>query len=295
MNNILTNNTTSEPNEKYKVIPILDSRLIVTTILDQKYNAKLVKCGDYVQIYVYEKCKKKYSKKDNNELELKKFKLSKMFNDDENVKNEPKLNDNIEQRNIIRSKLECQRIAKSNIDEWKTFITLTFKENIKDVAKANKRFRYFIDKIKRVKKDFKYIAIPEFQKRGATHYHLLTNIDINDTNLIYEQEDNKKFKHIKYWLDGFTKVDTLNGDTKKIIGYISKYMTKDIDNRLFNRHRYFYSRNLNMPSVSYINFDSTKDLDFFKKNIQDKDLIYQNDYTSPFDNNKVSFLEYLRH
>ena len=287
--------STNEPTGKDNVFPILDSRLIVTTILGQKYNAKVVKCGDYVQIYMYEKCKKKSSKKDTTELELRKLKLSKLFENEEDIKTEPKLVDDIEQRNIIRSKLECQRIAKSNIDEWKTFITLTFKENIKDVSKANKRFRYFIDKVQRIKKDFKYIAIPEFQKRGATHYHLLTNIDINDTNLIYEQEDNKKYKHIKYWLDGFTKVDTLNGDIKKIIGYISKYMTKDIDNRLFNRHRYFYSRNLNMPSVSYINFDSPKDLEFFKKNIQDKELIYQNEYISPFDNNTVSFLEYLRH
>ncbi len=70
-------------------------------------------------------------------------------------------------------------------------------------------------------------------------------------------------------------------------------MTKDIDNRLFNRHRYFYSRNLTMPSKNYISLDSQKEIDFYNKNIQDKELIYQNEYINPYDDSKVIFLEYL--
>ena len=223
----MVKNYDEEPQELTKeneAFPLLDSKLIVTTILENKYNIKLVNCGDYVQIYVYEKCKKKNLKNDDVELQLKKQKINKIIGEDftKKNKNESKLKDNIETKNIIRSKLECQRIAKANLNEWKTFITLTFKENVKDVQLANKRFRYFVDKIQRVKKDFKYIAIPEFQKRGATHYHLLTNIDIEDKSLIVEQDGKSKFKHVKYWHDGFNKVDYLKGDTKKIIGYISK-------------------------------------------------------------------------
>ena len=36
-------------------------------------------------------------------------------------------------------------------------------------------------------------------------------------------------------------------------------MTKDIDQKLFNRHRYFYSRNLITPSESYIDLDNPND------------------------------------
>ena len=187
--------------------------------------------------------------------------------------------------------MQCQRLAKANINDWKTFITLTFAKNITDIDSANKRFRYFIDKVQRIKKDLKYLCITEFQKRGAIHYHLLCNIDISDTSLIYRQEDNEKFLHIKYCLDGFTSVEPIANDTKKIIGYISKYMTKDIDNRLFNHRRYFYSRNLKKPLESYIDLDNIKESLFLQKIIQDKELIYQNDYINPYDNGKVTFLE----
>ena len=170
-------------------------------------------------------------------------------------------------------------------------ILLTFEENVIDIVKANKRFRYFIDKVKRVKKDFKYLCIPEFQKRGAVHYHLLTNVDINDKTLICEQIAHKKFYHIKYWNEGFTSVEVIKGDPKKIIGYIAKYMTKEIDNRLFNRHRYFYSKNLNLPSESFINLENEKEKDYYIKKIQDKELVYHNEYINSYDNSKVTFLE----
>lgn len=272
--------------------PLLDSKHIVTTT-KELYDIKLVDCDNYVLVYYYEGGKVRNTK-DNTDLILKKQKINSMFDSKNETKKIKKLDNNIEERSIIRSKLECQRLAKANINEWQTFITLTFEENITDLEYANKRFRYFIDKVKRVKKDFKYLGITEFQKRGATHYHLLTNIDINDNKLIYSQEDKVKYKHIKYWLDGFTSVEVLKNDPKKIIGYIAKYMTKDIDNRLFNRHRYFYSRNLNKPKVSYINLEETKQNDFYKNKIQDTTLIYQNEYINPYDNSKVTYLEFTK-
>lgn len=270
-------------NQNLNAFPILDSRLISPTFYKKPYNIKLVECGDYVQIYIYKNHKLKSNKVDDNDLNLKKFK---------NVSLDNKSNDNIENRNIIRSKLECQRLAKSNIQDWETFITLTFADNIQDVKSANKRFRYFIDKVRRIKKDFKYLCITEFQKRGAIHYHLLTNVNINDNTLLYVQDNNPKFKHIKYWNDGFTSIEEIKGDAKKIVGYIAKYMTKDIDNRLFSHHRYFYSKNIIKPIENYIDTNNEKELNFYIKKIQDKDLIYQNKYVSPYDNSEISFLEF---
>lgn len=69
-------------------------------------------------------------------------------------------------------------------------------------------------------------------------------------------------------------------------------MTKDIDNRLFNKHRYFYSKNLNKPKENYIDTDNEEEYNYYIKKIQDKDLIYQNQYVNPYDNTNVTFLEF---
>ena len=255
---------------------LLDSSLIVTTNNKELYNVKLVDCGEYIQVY-YLNDKKLISKKDNDELNLKKVNIKNDYKEDSNYSG-------VELKNIIRSKLECQRLAKCNASDWKTFITLTYEENITNIDEAKKDFRYFIDKVQRVYKELKYICIPEFQKRGAVHFHLLTNIDVNNKKLIFLQEDNKKFKHIKYWNKGFTKVDTLEKDIKKIVGYISKYMTKDIDNRLYNRHRYYYSRNLSKSIVNYLDLSDLKHLEYYTKILQNKKLIYENEYQNIYNN-----------
>lgn len=280
--------TESEPGVKRPGALLLDSKLITPTISDG-YNIKLVDCGDYVQVYCYEKKKKK---NDSDDLNL----VNPSLLDEEKQTNEVKKENTnvIETRNIIRSKLQCQRLAKANAEEWETFITLTFAENEQNIESANRKFRYFVDKIRRVKKDFKYLCIPEFQKRGAIHYHLLTNISTNDDKLIYSQSDNPKYKHIKYWNLGFDNIEVIKGDIKKIVGYISKYMTKEIDNRLFGHRRYFYSNNLDKPLENYIDTDIVRDFNFYQKKIQELQPIYQKDYINPYDNSKVTFLEYKK-
>ena len=280
---------------------LLDSKHITTTLEEKtvilghensnEYDIKVVDCGEYLQVYRYNNKKvRKIKEEEKDDLSLRKITY------DENIKHfeedsTPKKETQIEERSIIRSKLECQRLAKANMRDWKTFITLTFADEITDIKYANKRFNYFIGKIRRVDKNFKYIAVPEFMKSGRVHYHLLTNVDINDNALIYAQEDRPEFKHIKYWNDGFDNVEVIQGNPKKIVGYISKYMTKEVDNRLFGHRRYFYSNNLDRPKESYIDLDNEKHRDFYIEKIQDKVLIYQNEYINTFDGTKVTFLE----
>ena len=272
---------------------LLDSSLKLATKL-KTYSAKIVDCNEFIQVYIYSTNKTKKIKNDF-DLNLKKYdfieEIDKEYIKQKDYKIETQ---EIEKKNVIRSKLSCQRIAKANIKYWETFITLTFENNITDIKVANKEFKYFIDKVRRIKKDFKYIAIPEFQKRGAVHYHLLTNIPLEDKQLIYAQKDNKKYKHIKYWNCGFNNVQKIKGDTKKIIGYISKYMTKDIDNRLFGKKRYLFSKSLTKPKEFYIDMNKEYDLNIFNKKIQETTLCYQNTYTNIYDNTKIEFLEFLK-
>lgn len=308
------NNSEKAPNS------LLDSSLILTTYSDkydamiEEYDIKIVECGNYCQLYLFNN-KMKHRKEENKEeidLSLEKINrankikiINDMFDSIDNDNCSPILTDTIQMKNIIRSKLECQRLAKANMQDWKSFITLTFEENVIDLKEANKKFRYYIDKVQRLKKDFKYLCITEFQKRGAIHYHLLTNLECDSKFIpkrtiknLYNPSSKtwKKLEYydLPYWIDGYSSAEPMNSDSKKVVGYISKYMTKDIDNRLFNHHRYFYSRNLNKPIESYIDLNNIKHVNYLKKIIQDKKLIYQNEYANPYDNNKVSFLELLK-
>lgn len=263
---------------------ILDSSLISAT-KNSLYNAKIVQCGNYIQVYYFENRKKKPIVDDESEL-----KLVKPNNGIKNIENKSV----IRKDNITRSKLKCQRLAKCNNDLWKTFITLTIAENITDINIANKYYKCFQEQVRRIYPNFRCIGVPEFQKRGAIHYHLLTNIDI-DSELIYIQEkNNRKYYHVKYWNKGFTKVDIVKGDIKKIIGYISKYMTKDVDNRLFSHHRYFYTRNLITPSISYIDTQNLQHISILNKVFKDVELIYKSDYVNSYNNEKILFCEYLK-
>lgn len=296
---------------------LLDSSLISAT--NYKYRTiKIIQCGDYYQVYHY-KDSQLVSDKDVEELNDKNYDVN-LFTpspEEEDIKitdtdflhkkenssrqNELKF---IEYKNIQRSKFELQRLVKSNEDIFKTFITLTFAENITSVEQANKKFAIWRTKIKSIFKEFSYICVPEFQKRGAIHYHLLTNIEINklynNIELIYNQENSNniiehfKYKNqydVKYWSYGFSSVFPMKDIN--VVGYLSKYMTKDIDNRLWGKRRYLYSMNLKRPSVMYI--DLIRDQDFFTylDVINKCDINYSKSYKTTMGSD-IEFTEYKK-
>ncbi len=265
---------------------LLDSSLISQTPTI-KYNLKLIKCGDYYHIY-------KYSS--HHEKKLEKMKDSNLttdvlINKTVNMKGREVVT-KIEEKNIIRSKISLQRLVKCNEAEFKTFITLTFKDNVVDISEANKKFNSWRTRMKRIKKDFKYICVPEFQKRGSVHYHLLTNIDINEINLIIPQNGKTTMYDVYGWIHGFSSVFPLRDIN--IVGYISKYMTKDIDNRLFGKRRYLYSQNLTSPTTSFLNLDRVDDfikyIDLFDNSMTEN---YTNEYHDVF-NNLIKFSEFKK-
>lgn len=263
---------------------LLDSSLIKET---NKicYQIKLIRVGEYYQLYYYNRLK---IKKDKNLEEIKK-KIDNDFlikKDNYIDKPEKKI---IEEKNINRSKFQFQRLVRTNESKFKTFITLTFKENITDVKEANYQFKKWVISIRRLKKDFLYIGVPEFQKRGAVHYHLLTNLDIKENhNIIIPQKNNKNCYDVKFWSYGFSSVF----DVKNInvVGYMSKYMTKSCDNRLFAHRRYFYSRNLEKPEEFYL--DTRKDFDFtlIADLLSNSNVIYENSYLDKF-GDVIDFIE----
>ena len=261
---------------------LLDSRLI-TPVRLKKYSYKIIKCGDYLQLYYYKNPRERQN--------VEKLDTDYLHKTSRSTSTEIK---SIEDRNIIRTKLNCQRLAKSNAKEWSSFITLTYANNMQDVAQSKKDLEYFVTNIKKVKKDFKYIAIPEFQKRGAIHFHLLTNLSLQDNDIITKQKNNNKYYDVKYWNKGFTSYEDMTGDVKKIVGYISKYMTKEnADERLFNFKRYTASRNLIKPVTEFISMKDKKHREWLINYLKDTECIYNNSYVDQF-NNKVEFMEMLK-
>ena len=202
-------------NEKENVFSLLLDSSLITQTKRVEYDTKIIDCGDYIQVYKFRR--KKLNDNGLEPLFDKKKKKIIDFEDLELVKptNLDKLCDinQIAYRNIIRSKFQLERLIKSNEKEFKTFITLTFAENLGNIDLANKKFNIWRTYIKRLKKDFKYVCVPEFQKRGAVHYHLLTNLDISkDLNIILPQKDKKgkilKNRYdVKGWSYGFVRVD----------------------------------------------------------------------------------------
>lgn len=274
---------------------LLDSSLISQSRGKRVTDIKLVNCGKYKHVYYYKKPRVKRDDKieklkDNDKICVAPFSSKKKKS------REPPPLKTIELKNILRSRFELQRLVKCNEDEFKTFITLTFADNVTDVEYANKKFNIWRRNLKRSKSDFKYICVPEFQKRGAIHYHLLTNIDYTDFKILNQEEKriyNKKSgwqvgRSVKGWIYGYSMTKDLKDIN--VVGYISKYMTKDIDNRLWGKRRYLYSQNLVKPETLEFDLRNLEDFKHLVDLTNDCDITYEHDYID-FLNNEVLFCE----
>lgn len=261
------------------------------------YDVKIIHCGDTYQIYKFDNTRSKDNKRDKeSKISIKKIDTENLYKADRVEEVKPIL-----LSNAIRSNMNCQRIAKANKDSWESFITLTFKENLTDIVQANKIFGNWASNIRKLKKDFKYIAVPEFQKRGAVHYHILSNLGKEDINIILPQKERtEKTKDlttlfdVKYWSRGFARVDFIKGDYKKIYSYICKYMTKDIDNKLFGKHRYFNSQNLNKPKEEYLDLSNENDLKYFNELMLECTVDYNSHYKDIYTDSDIEFIELVK-
>lgn len=271
---------------KHPATLLLDSSLITASDF-KTYSHKIVECGKYLQVYTFPNTKHKIISKKEKLVPRQKRQLR--FLEEKKEIEEIKLKE-IDIKNINRSKMELQRLVKTNEDIFKTFITLTFDENIKDISIANEKFHNWRSYIKKVKSDFAYVCVPEFQKRGAVHYHLLTNIDYTDFSILSKDEMRifkpgkgwNIFRTLNTWSYGFSNVQ--NMDNINVVGYITKYMTKDIDNRLWGHRRYLYSQNLKKPTTSYIDLETANIVDFliYNDNIKKYNLKVNSVYADKF-------------
>lgn len=178
--------------------------------------------------------------------------------DDRNYSAKGSKNTEILKHNIYRSYGQMLEYAFVNGHHFKTFVTLTFADNIKDLDFANLQFRKCMKAIKRKYPYFMYLGVPEFQKRGAVHYHIMTNISIDDLRFIVQQKGQLNKYDFILWQHGFTSVFDLSlADEKFSVAlYLTKYFYKDVDNRLFGRNKILKSNNLEKAQVHEFMADS---------------------------------------
>lgn len=253
-----------------------------TSFIEQK--VKLFENG-YIEIKDYKKpvikLKKGYENIDNEKYT--KGRQSSM------LINNKKENKKVESSSLSRSVTILRDYANANEKEWLTFITLTFKENITDINLANKKFNHFTKCMKRKYPDFKYLGVPEFQKRGAVHYHLLTNL-VKGSDLLPLQENTDDKYDVKYWNYGFSSVFDLKetDDNFNVVAYICKYFYKDFDNRLFGRTKVLKSNNLKKPLV--LEFEQNdNEFNLAKSFIESNDLVHEEKEIIPKHNYAIPF------
>lgn len=191
----------------------------------------------------------------------------------------------VRQDSLYRTRDLIIQYGKQHIYEWKSFWTFTFAENVTDMDDANKKFGYWKDSFVRYAKkkygsdfEFKYLGVPEFQKRGAIHYHFLTNLDpklypdlmIHQKTVTDKKGISKYMYDVRNWKHGFTSVFDfdlcVDMDRFNPVLYMMKYLFKDIDNRLFGRNKILKSNNLKKGTEVLL--DSEKD-DFKIQQIYD--------------------------
>lgn len=137
-------------------------------------------------------------------------------------------------RSMVRSKQSVEkRIIKMGADRM---LTLTFQENICDIDKANIALKTMLASLRKIKKGFQYVVVPERQKRGAIHYHFALErfFAWNDLLIMWRKcitkagikgsggiHINKKFKN-----------KHRKGDQRNLVAlakYLAKYIGKEVD------------------------------------------------------------------
>ncbi|MDD6811678.1 MAG: hypothetical protein PUD93_07435 [Lachnospiraceae bacterium] len=115
----------------------------------------------------------------------------------------------------------------------------------------------------------KYLIVPELHC-DKEHYHfhgLLSGVD----NLRFcfsghFDKGGKPIYNITDWTYGFTTATQVQ-DTQRVSSYITKYITKDTEQRLKNKKRYLCSRNIDRTEPTFHLLDEEEFLEMYSDKI----------------------------
>jgi len=148
-------------------------------------------------------------------------------------------------QSTMRTRKKIRQLVNSN-PTMNKFLTLTFAENVTDIATANYEFKKFRQKLQRhLGRDFKYLGVIEFQKRGAVHYHLMLDIPFIDWKTLSN-----------LWGQGRIQIEKIKKPNRaglymaKTTGYLVKGAE---DTRLYGKRVFFYAINMLDKAIEMVN------------------------------------------
>lgn len=199
------------------------------------YNIRIIETNDKIEVWRYDKpIHSNYSMVDmkNDNKQRRKYSELSYSEKADSFKRKSKY---YEER-----KHDIRRLIEMNYKPNETkFVTLTFRDEMEDVADANYLFNKFIKRLKyKLGKDVKYIAVWERTKKNRIHYHLI----VFDLKFM-------KWKDLEsVWKHGFVKINDVSHVERCNVGrYISKYFSKELDVKDMHKKAFFTSRNLKKP------------------------------------------------
>jgi len=163
-----------------------------------------------------------------------------------------------------------------------SFLTLTYKEDVRDIKKAQRDFAKFIQRLnylligKKTKK-LRYVGVIEFQdekRNGVIHFHVI----LFDVPYIHWH------KLTQCWSHGSIDIVARDKSGKaltvtKIARYMGKYMAKGFnDSRLDAHKKYFGSTSLERPKI----FREPAHVDYIHQNLYRFTAVYVRSYYSKF-------------
>lgn len=128
-------------------------------------------------------------------------------------------------------------------------MTLTFRENVTDLPVAWEVFKYFSRKMKwRFSDRWFYVAVPEYQERGAVHFHLAVSgfFHANTVRRFWKQAAGQFDGNID--ITSPRKIGKASWNPRRIAAYLTKYITKE-ETVGFNSRRYSSGGNIPEPEV----------------------------------------------
>lgn len=102
--------------------------------------------------------------------------------------------------------------------------------------------------------EFKYVAVIEFQKRGAIHYHMISDLPYVPAQYIANK-----------WKQGNIKINKIK-HVDNVGAYVTKYMTEDMDDkRLQGKKAYNHSQN-NLKPLQLTSWKDPNETEFIFEN-----------------------------
>lgn len=215
----------------------------------KKYNSKIIMFEDHIEIIKYG-TNRITVPSDKNDRNIKAHNDS---DDEERQKRRA-----LEQAFRIKRKIKyyCQS------NDFDLFWTLTLddtKVNAKDYTYSRKRLQAWLKYQREKYGKFDFLFVPELHKSGRIHFHGVTGklspplIEaryLKSNRLI--QKNGMQIYNAENWENGFSTVSKIQSK-EKASSYIAKYITAELIEvpSAFNQPRYFVSRGLKQPEISY--------------------------------------------